>query len=831
MAEASCVINSADTAMLMVATTFVMLQTPAIGFAQAGLIRRKNALSMIMQSITGMVIGSLLWFAFGFSLTFSDVSNGWIGNLDYIFLAGVPTDCPLANSPADTVPGILFVIFQMTFAMMVPVIITGTWAERMTFKAFLVFVILWPILVYYPLAHWIWNPNGWLAQMGVLDFGGGITIHTAVGIAALAVSTVLSGRLKHRGALAHHNIPLAMVGAVIIWAGWYFFNAGSAFHADSTAATALFNTHIGACIGALIWGVVSHQVHRKWHVTDFMSGALIGLAAVTPGSGFVSPQSAFLLGCIGTAGAIIYSYRIKPHLRLDDALDVMTLQGAPGIIGSIFLSFFVIDRQPSWSFLGVQSAAVGVAVAWSFILTYVLMILMRHTVGIDVTPAEEELGLDLVQIGEQAYDDKLQDVLDIGEEALTAKLINAVNSNDLQQVKYLINSGADPESGDYDGRTPLHLAAAGGNEQIVRYLVDNCNANVNPLDRYRNTPLTSAARYGHWKVEQFLEDHGGELGLSDDTQKRLLDSAANNEVGMVRLAIKARFNLNCSDYDHRTPLHIAAAEGNQDIVELLLKAGAAIDVKDRWGRTPLDDAVFGKHAHIARLLKSAADHGSGLKEVDTLNSGPSSSALNGETQPTEPFVEEAESVAARQLLHAASDGDLSELKKILKRGIDVSLTDYDGRTVLHLAACRNHVEIVKYLAVDMKMNVNCFDRFRMTPLQDALSYGNYEICKILRDNGATSCAPQIASQVCEAAAIGDRQTLMRLDSTGVDLNVGDYDGRTALHLAASEGHLDVVKFLVSRGVRINVTDRWNNTPLSDAKREKHDSIAHYLLAQ
>jgi len=812
--------------MMMIATTFVMLQIPATGFAQAGLIRRKNALSMIMHSITGMVIGSLLWFILGFSLTFGTSINGWIGDFNYAFFLNVPTDCPLPNSPADTIPGILFATFQLMFAALVPVLITGTWAERMTVKSFFFFVTLWPILVYYPLAHWIWNPNGWLAQLGVLDFAGGITVHTTAGIAALAVSIVLSGRLKNRGTLGHHNLPLAMLGGIIIWAGWYFFNAGSAFHADSTAVTALVNTHIGACVGSFIWGIVAYLIHKKWHVTDFMSGALIGLVGVTPGSGFVSPQDAFVLACLATFGAIFYCYKIKPRLKIDDALDVMTLQGAPGIVGSICLSFFVSDGLLSGKLFAVQFAAVAIAVVWTFFWTYVLMMLMKQTVGIDVTPAEEEQGLDLTQIGEQAYDDRLEDILDIGQEAVTAKLIISAKHNDLQQIKELVNNGADPEIGDYDDRTPMHIAAAEGHEQIVRYLVINCAANVNPHDRYHNTPLYEAVRYGHSQVEDFLEKHGAELGPVDDLQKRLLDAAAGNHIETIRLAIKAQVNINCSDYDHRTPLHIAAAEGHDKIVRLLLKAGATPTAKDRWGRTPLDDAMFGRHAITAGLLKVVIHNEGDLNNVRHFNSVPSVSDMGGSKDRNQ-----SDNVASRQLLHAASEGDLDELKKILGRGIDINLTDYDGRTVLHLAVCNNHIEIVKFLVMEKKMNVNCFDRFRMTPLRDALTYRNFEICQILRDNGATICDAQIASEACEAAAFGDLSTLMRLESTGVDLNIGDYDGRTALHLAASEGHLAVVKFLISRGVRINPADRWNGTPLSDAIRGNHKDIMDFLRSQ
>jgi ankyrin repeat protein len=330
------------------------------------------------------------------------------------------------------------------------------------------------------------------------------------------------------------------------------------------------------------------------------------------------------------------------------------------------------------------------------------------------------------------------------------------------------------------------------------------------------------------QIEDFLEKHGAELGALDGLQKRLLDATASNEIETIRLAIKAQVDLNCTDYDHRTPLHIAAAEGNDEIVKLLLKAGVVPTAKDRWGRTPLDDAVFGKHAITARLLKLGINNEGNLNNENKMESDPLIPIIEDGDERIIIADDQIDNVATRQLLQAASDGDLAELKKILERGVDLNLTDYDDRTVLHLAVCENHIEMVKFLVVEIKMNVNCFDRFRMTPLQDALTYGNFEICKILRDNGATICDSQIASEVCEAAAVGDLKTLMRLDSTGVDLNIGDYDGRTALHLAACEGNLAVVEYLVSRGVRINPTDRWNGTPLSDAIRGNHEDIVSFL---
>jgi len=208
---------------MLMATTFVMLQTPAMGIAQAGMIRRKNSLSMLMQTLTGLCIGSVLWFAFGFTMTFGPSMGGFIGDPRYILLTGVPSsDCIPELAPH--IPGLLYVSFQMMFAIMVPVIVTGAWAERMTFEAFLAFVVTWPILVYYPIAHWVWNPDGWLNKLGVMDFAGGVTIHTTAGAAAFVVASHLQRREDLGSRLAHHNVPISIMGGALIWAGWYSFN-------------------------------------------------------------------------------------------------------------------------------------------------------------------------------------------------------------------------------------------------------------------------------------------------------------------------------------------------------------------------------------------------------------------------------------------------------------------------------------------------------------------------------------------------------------------------------------------------------------------------------
>lgn len=836
--------DSGDIAMMMIATAFVMLQTPAAGFAQAGLIRRKNALSMLMQSLLGMALGSVLWVTVGFSLTFGPSLGGWIGTLENAMFLGVSISCPLPNAPS--IPGVLFGTFQMMFALMVPVLVTGAWAERMNFRAFLVFVSVWPFLVYYPLAHWIWNTHGWMALDGVKDFAGGITIHASAGAAGLAVSWVLAGRMKNRGQNGHHNIPLSVIGGSIIWAGWYFFNGGSANGANEVAVRALFNTHMSACTGAITWTLLAFRRDGFWHVTDLINGALAGLGGITAASGFVRLQFSLLISFCASFGSYVWVYFIKPKLGLDDALDVTGLQGVPGTIGSMMLGF-LDPVSGGWLQFGKQTYAVAIGLVWSAFWSVVLMYFIKITVGIDVSPEEEELGLDFIQIGEQAYDDRLDDKLDLGEQALAAKLIDACTKGNFSRVRKLVHSGADVHLVDYDGRSALHLASAEGHLDLVRYLVVQQGVDVNVLDRFQQTPLADAVRGNHSAVVEFLESHGAVVkqtsGAQIDTE--LICASSMGDLAACRLRLKSGAHVNAADYDGRTALHVAASEGHDKVVKFLLESGANEDVVDRWGRTALDDALHGHHNKCIRLFKRGKGiapspgnsfHHPEEKEVTVgLNSDANTPLL-----PVSPRSQE-DSFVSHALLDAASNGDLTEIKVLAQKGASLNICDYDSRTLLHLAASSGHIEIVKFLLQDGNVNVNVFDRFKKTPLQDAVSYGHYEICKLLRDKGATVMDPIVSRELCFAAATGDVETLARAEALGMDLNtgadqssffltcIGDNDGRTALHLACSEGQAEVVKYLVKSLVRLNARDRWGNTPLADARREGHGDVVEILI--
>src|SRR6187431_248644 len=278
---------------MLIASSLVLLMIPSLGLFEAGLLRKKNTVSIFMQIFFGMALLSVMWFTFGFSLSFGPDTAGLVGNLQWTFLRGIPWDAPLTQY-APTIPGVLFVKFEMMFAVITPLLLTGAIAERMKFSAYVLFIAAWSFLVYYPLVHWIWG-GGWLGKLGVFDFAGGIVIHTSAGMAALASALVL-GRRKGFGPeiMVPHNLPLAAIGATLLWIGWFGFNAGSALASGALAASALLATQIGACTCALVWILLSWKRTGKPTVSAAINGAISGLAGVTPTAGFITGQWAFV---------------------------------------------------------------------------------------------------------------------------------------------------------------------------------------------------------------------------------------------------------------------------------------------------------------------------------------------------------------------------------------------------------------------------------------------------------------------------------------------------------------------------------------------------------
>ena len=407
-------INSGDTAWMLVASSFVLLMIPALGLFEAGLLRKKNTVSIFMQIFLGVALLSVMWFVFGFSLTFGPDTAGLVGNLDWTFLKGVPFDSSLNYAP--TIPGVLYAKFEMMFAVITPLLLTGAIAERMKFSAFVLFIAAWSFLIYYPLAHWIWG-GGWLGKLGVKDFAGGIVIHTSAGMGALGAVIVLGRRLNYGPSImVPHSIPIAVLGASLLWLGWFGFNAGSALASGAIAGNTMIVTHMASAVSALVWVALSWMRTHKPSIIAAINGAIAGLAGITPISGYVSVEHAFAIGfAVGIASYLGVIF-LKDRLKIDDALDVSSVHGIAGIIGSlaigIFASTLINPTGPNGLLFGnthqllIQAMGVGVAGALGFGGTFIIMKVLDVLIGVRVSPATEEKGLDIEEHAERAYSDE-----------------------------------------------------------------------------------------------------------------------------------------------------------------------------------------------------------------------------------------------------------------------------------------------------------------------------------------------------------------------------------------------------------------------------------------
>ena len=408
-------IDTGDTAWMLIAGCLVLLMIPALGLFESGLLRKKNAVSIFMQIFFGMSLLSVMWFVFGFSLSFGPSTTGVIGNLDWSFLKGIPWDAPLEQY-APTIPGVLFVKFQLMFACITPLLLTGTIAERMKFSSFIIFISAWSMLIYYPIVNMVWG-GGWLAQLGVVDFAGGIVIHTTVGMAALAAALVLGKRRGFGPAInIPHSIPLAVLGSSLLWLGWFGFNAGSALASGGVAGNTVIVTHLASSVSALIWAGLSWMRTGKPSIVATINGAIAGLAGITPASGYVSVEHAFVLaiaiGVLSYGGVVL----IRDKLKIDDALDVSSVHGIAGIVGALGIGIFASTLiNPSgvdgllygnYDQIWIQAVGIAVAAAMGFGGTWVLLQLIKHLIGIRVDPEEEDIGLDISEHAEAAYSDE-----------------------------------------------------------------------------------------------------------------------------------------------------------------------------------------------------------------------------------------------------------------------------------------------------------------------------------------------------------------------------------------------------------------------------------------
>ena len=413
------ILDSGHTAWMIVATLLVFMMTiPGIALFYGGLVRQKNMLRLVMQSLAIAGVVSILWVAFGYSLAFGTGYEGsgffkyGIGGFDKVMLNGIGLDTLTATG----IPEMLFVMFQCMFALITPALILGAFAERVRFAGFLCFTVLWSILVYMPMAHWVWG-GGFLMEMGAVDFAGGTVVHINAGVAALVMALMVGRRKDYRAGrpITPHNIPFVFLGTALLWLGWFGFNAGSGLAADGLAANAFLVTHIATCMAAVTWAAIDWVVNKKCTTVGACTGAVAGLVAITPAAGSVDLVGALFIGLITSAVCFWMVAVVKPKFGYDDALDAFGVHGVGGIIGSVLTGVFATQfvtgeggvqgaLYGDWNQLWIQIAATVISMVFSAVMTFVLFKVVDKLVGIRVDKRVEEEGLDIYEHGESAYD-------------------------------------------------------------------------------------------------------------------------------------------------------------------------------------------------------------------------------------------------------------------------------------------------------------------------------------------------------------------------------------------------------------------------------------------
>jgi ammonium transporter, Amt family len=406
-AQPVIVADSGDSAWVLTASALVLLMAlPGLGLFYGGLVRARNILSVLMHCIVMTCIVSLIWAIAGYSLTFSE-GSAWLGGLGNVGLANLAE-----LRDGTTISEGVFALFQMTFAVITPALIVGAFVERVRFGWVVAFTALWSLLVYVPVARWIWG-GGWLAEQGALDFAGGIVVHTTAGIAALVVALLLGKRKSFAKPVLPHSPALTMVGAGLLWVGWFGFNCGSSLAAGAEAASAIMNTHLAACAAGLVWILVERIKIGKSTSIGLVTGAIAGLATVTPAAGFIGPVGAILLGSIGSIAAFAAVLLVKQSFKIDDSLDVFAVHGVGGIIGSLLFPLFVLSAFGGPGFgegvtlggqFAAQGVAVGVTILWTAVLTTIIALMISMVIPMRVGDEAEHDGLDISSHGERGWD-------------------------------------------------------------------------------------------------------------------------------------------------------------------------------------------------------------------------------------------------------------------------------------------------------------------------------------------------------------------------------------------------------------------------------------------
>ncbi len=410
--EVKAAVDFADTAFILISSALVLLMTPALAFFYGGLSRSKSVLNTMMMSFASIGVITLVWVAVGFSIAFGDNPMGaWFGSFSNVMLAGMDSSSTAATfNPEHLIPKYVFVMFQATFAIIAAALISGALVDRMKFGAYMAFIALWSILVYSTIAHWVWDPEGWLFKMGALDFAGGTVVHINAGVSALVAAKVLGPRLQAtRNTAIPHNIPFVLLGAGLLWFGWFGFNSGSALSANGSAGLAMLTTQIATAAAMMVWLIWERATGHAMSAVGAATGAVVGLVAITPAAGIVSPSYAILIGAIG-ATASFWAVQNKRRFKVDDVLDVFACHGVAGIVGAILTGAFAFStgqgKESTFEQIKIQAIGVGATIVYAAVATFIIVKLIALLGGLRLSKDEEMEGIDIVCHEESAYTSK-----------------------------------------------------------------------------------------------------------------------------------------------------------------------------------------------------------------------------------------------------------------------------------------------------------------------------------------------------------------------------------------------------------------------------------------
>ncbi|EKX66963.1 ammonium transporter [Streptomyces ipomoeae] len=402
--------NGTDTGFVLISAALVMVMTPGLALFYGGMVRAKSVLNMLMMSFISLGIVSILWVLYGYSLAFSGDTGHFIGNLDAIGLKGIDIASTVdsfvvgANDKPHQIAAFAFILFQMMFAVITPALMSGALADRVKFSAWMIFVALWVTIAYFPVAHWVWAPGGWLFDMGVIDFAGGTAVHINAGIGALAAVLVVGKRVGFKkDPMRPHSLPLVMIGTALLWFGWFGFNAGSELGVDGTTARMAINTQIATAAAIIGWLIYERIRHGAFTTLGACSGAVAGLVAITPSGGHVNAFGAILIGIV--AGAVCsWAVSLKYKLGYDDSLDVVGVHLVGGVIGTLMVGFLAVDGKGSLSQFGKQATGAFSVMAYTFVVTWIIAFLIQKTIGFRASEEDEVAGVDQALHAETAYD-------------------------------------------------------------------------------------------------------------------------------------------------------------------------------------------------------------------------------------------------------------------------------------------------------------------------------------------------------------------------------------------------------------------------------------------